>query len=138
MNVGRAHKIDRTNDCEHQDAWLYPNYRAWVDDTGGKPLSSRRFTGLVKTSSKTGSDSKASSTPTICMAHVFAAFASDAPVMRTSRCSSQKPPPITDMTGSMTDETRASPTDMTRVTGSYLVSIDTYLPFVLLAIHQGE
>ena len=26
----------------------YPNYRAWVDDTGGKPLSSRRFTGHLK------------------------------------------------------------------------------------------
>ena len=32
---------------EHQDRWLYPHYRAWVDDTGGKPLSSRRFTGLL-------------------------------------------------------------------------------------------
>ena len=48
VNVGRAHKIDRTNEYEHQDTWLYPNYRAWVDDTGGKPLSSRRFTGLLK------------------------------------------------------------------------------------------
>ena len=48
VNVGRAHKIDRSNDYEHQDIWLYPNYRAWVDDTGGKPLSSRRFTGLLK------------------------------------------------------------------------------------------
>ena len=33
---------------EHQDRWLYPHYRAWVDDTGGKPLSSRRFTGLLR------------------------------------------------------------------------------------------
>src|SRR5215510_11210817 len=48
VNVGRAHKMDHCNDYEHQDTWLYPNYRAWVDDTGGKPLSLRRFTGLLK------------------------------------------------------------------------------------------
>lgn len=48
VNVGRAHKIDRTNDYEHQDTWLYPNYCVWMDDTGGKRLSSRRFTGLLK------------------------------------------------------------------------------------------
>jgi hypothetical protein len=47
VNVGRAHKLDQTNGYEHQDRWLYPHYRAWVDDTGGKPLSSRRFTGLL-------------------------------------------------------------------------------------------
>ena len=47
VNVGRAHKLDQSNGYEHQDRWLYPHYRAWVDDTGGKPLSSRRFTGLV-------------------------------------------------------------------------------------------
>jgi putative DNA primase/helicase len=28
VNVGRAHKMDRTNDYEHQDTWLYLNYRA--------------------------------------------------------------------------------------------------------------
>ena len=38
----------RTNAYEQQDRWLYPHYRAWVDDTGGKPLSSRRFTGLLR------------------------------------------------------------------------------------------
>jgi putative DNA primase/helicase len=48
VNVGRAHKLDGTNAYEHQDRWLYPHYRAWVDDTGGKPLSSRRFTGLLR------------------------------------------------------------------------------------------
>jgi phage/plasmid-associated DNA primase len=48
VNVGRAHKLDGTNGYEHQDRWLYPHYRAWVDDTGGKPLSSRRFTGLLR------------------------------------------------------------------------------------------
>src|SRR5207245_2855447 len=48
VNVGRAHQMDRTNAYDYQDTWLYPNYRAWVDDTGGKPLSSRRFTGLLK------------------------------------------------------------------------------------------
>ena len=48
VNVGRAHKLDQTNAYEHQDRWLYPHYRAWVDDTGGKPLSSRRFTGLLR------------------------------------------------------------------------------------------
>jgi putative DNA primase/helicase len=48
VNVGRAHKLGCTNGYEHQDTWLYPNYRAWIDDTGGKPLSSRRFTGLLK------------------------------------------------------------------------------------------
>ena len=30
-----------------QDRWLYPHYRALVDDPGGKPLSSWRFTGLL-------------------------------------------------------------------------------------------
>ena len=34
VNVGRAHKLDGTNAYEHQDRWLYPHYRAWVDDTG--------------------------------------------------------------------------------------------------------
>jgi phage/plasmid-associated DNA primase len=48
VNVGRAHKRDQTNTYEQQDRWLYPHYRAWVDDTGGKPLSSRRFTGLLR------------------------------------------------------------------------------------------
>jgi phage/plasmid-associated DNA primase len=48
VNVGRAHKMDGTNAYEQQDRWLYPHYRAWVDDTGGKPLSSRRFTGLLR------------------------------------------------------------------------------------------
>ena len=48
VNVGRAHKLDQSNGHEHQDRWLYPHYRAWVDDTGGKPLSSRRFTGLLR------------------------------------------------------------------------------------------
>ncbi|HEY5869311.1 MAG TPA: hypothetical protein VI542_27740 [Candidatus Tectomicrobia bacterium] len=48
VNVGRAHKLDQINAYEHQDRWLYPHYRAWVDDTGGKPLSSRRFTGLLR------------------------------------------------------------------------------------------
>jgi hypothetical protein len=48
VNVGRAHKLDQSNGYEHQDRWLYPHYRAWVDDTGGKPLSSRRFTWLLR------------------------------------------------------------------------------------------
>ena len=48
INVGRAHKLDQSNGYEQQDRWLYPHYRAWVDDTGGKPLSSRRFTGLLR------------------------------------------------------------------------------------------
>jgi putative DNA primase/helicase len=48
VNVGRAHKMAQTHAYEHQDRWLYPHYRAWVDDTGGKPLSSRRFTGLLR------------------------------------------------------------------------------------------
>jgi hypothetical protein len=48
VNVGRAHKLDQSHGYEHQDRWLYPHYRAWVDDTGGKPLSSRRFTGLLR------------------------------------------------------------------------------------------
>ena len=48
VNVGRAHKLDQSNAYEHQDRWLYPHYRAWVDDTGGKPLSSQRFTGLLR------------------------------------------------------------------------------------------
>ena len=48
VNVGRAYKLDQSNGYEQQDRWLYPHYRAWIDDTGGKPLSSRRFTGLLR------------------------------------------------------------------------------------------
>jgi phage/plasmid-associated DNA primase len=48
VNVGKAHRLDHSNAYDYQDSRLYPNYRAWVDDTGGKPLSSRRFTGLLK------------------------------------------------------------------------------------------
>ena len=48
VQVGVAYKIDRTNDYAHQDIWLYPHYRKWVDDMRGQPLPSRRFTGLLK------------------------------------------------------------------------------------------
>lgn len=47
-NVGYAHKREHNKGYERQEDWLYPNYCAWVDDTGGKPLSARRFTGLLK------------------------------------------------------------------------------------------
>ena len=47
VKVGIAKKFERSNDYEHQDDWLYPHYRAWVDATGQKPLSHRRFTGLL-------------------------------------------------------------------------------------------
>jgi phage/plasmid-associated DNA primase len=47
-NVGVAKRMDRpSTDYEHQDTWLYANYRAWVDTTGQKPLSQQRFTYLL-------------------------------------------------------------------------------------------
>ena len=46
-NVGYAHKLPHNEGYVRQEEWLYPNYCAWVDDTGGRPLSARRFTGLL-------------------------------------------------------------------------------------------
>ncbi len=107
MNVGRAHKIDRTNDYEHQDTWLYPNYRAWVDDTGGKPLSSRRFTGLLK-------DLFENQLRLEGVEHTDDMYGSRFHGIRFRRASdadeplliTKQPPPMTDMTAAMTDETR--------------------------------
>jgi phage/plasmid-associated DNA primase len=48
VNVGVAKRLTNTNDYEHQDVWLYPNYCRWAEDTHTKPLSQNRFTGLLK------------------------------------------------------------------------------------------
>src|SRR5262249_32912934 len=40
-------RIDRSNSYEHEERRLYPNYRAWIDATGGKAIALRRFTGLL-------------------------------------------------------------------------------------------
>ena len=109
VNVGRAHKIDRSNDYEHQDVWLYPNYRAWVDDTGGKPLSSRRFTGHLKDlfdhqlrleGVEHRDDNKGSR---FCGIRFRAHSDADEPLLITKH-----PPPVTDVACTVTDETRAS------------------------------
>ena len=47
VNVGVAKQMDRSKSYEHEGFWLYPNYRAWVDATGGKAIALRRFTGLL-------------------------------------------------------------------------------------------
>jgi hypothetical protein len=44
VNVGIARKAEHSDRYEHEDIWLYPNYRAWVDGTGNKYVSMRRFT----------------------------------------------------------------------------------------------
>ena len=109
VNVGRAHKIDRSNDYEHQDIWLYPNYRAWVDDTGGKPLSSRRFTGHLKDLFENQlrlegvehrDDNKGSR---FCGIRFRAPSDADKPLLITKH-----PPPVTDVTPPVTAETRTS------------------------------
>ena len=109
VNVGRAHKLDRSNDYEHQDTWLYPNYRAWVDDTGGKPLSSRRFTGLLKdlfdnqlrlAGVEHRDDNKGSR---FFGLRFRAPSDKDEPLLIT-----KDPPPVTDVTPPVTDETCAS------------------------------
>jgi phage/plasmid-associated DNA primase len=109
VNVGRAHKIDRTNDYEHQDTWLYPHYRAWVDDTGGKPLSSRRFTGLLKDLFENQlrlkgvehrDDNKGSRFYSI---RFRTSSDADEPLLITKH-----PPPVTDGTPTVTEEPRTS------------------------------
>ena len=47
VNVGVAKQMDRSKSYEHEDLWLYPNYRAWVDATSGKAIALRRFTALL-------------------------------------------------------------------------------------------
>jgi hypothetical protein len=127
VNVGRAHKIDRTNDYEYQDTWLYPNYRAWVDDTGGKPLSSRRFTGLVK-------DLFENQLRLAGVEHTDDMYGSRFHGIRFRRASdadeplliTKKPPSMTDMTGSMTDEARAN--DGYDACDAFLHSLYRHLP----------
>jgi phage/plasmid-associated DNA primase len=43
VKVGIARKAEHSDRYEHEDSWLYPNYRAWVDGTGNKYVSMRRF-----------------------------------------------------------------------------------------------
>jgi phage/plasmid-associated DNA primase len=127
VNVGRAHKLDRSNDYEHQDIWLYPNYRAWVDDTGGKPLSSRRFTGLLK-------DLFENQLRLEGVEHTDDMHGSRFHGIRFRRASdtdeplliTKNPPPMTDMTGSMTAETRAN--DGYDACDAFLHSLYRHLP----------
>jgi hypothetical protein len=127
VNVGRAHKLDRTNDYEHQDTWLYPNYRAWVDDTGGKPLSSRRFTGLLKDLFENqlrleGVEHKDDNKGSRFYGIRFRTYSDMAePLLITKH-----PPPVTDVTGTVTDETRAS--DVCDACDGFLLSLYGYLP----------
>ncbi len=127
VNVGRAHKLDRSNDYEHQDSWLYPNYRAWVDDTGGKPLSSRRFTGLLKDLFENQlrldgvehrDDNKGSR---FCGLRFAPRSDKDEPLLITKH-----PPPVTDGTPPVTAETRAS--DGCDACDACLRSLYRYLP----------
>jgi phage/plasmid-associated DNA primase len=51
INVGIAKKtVDRfaPTTYDYEGIWLYPTYRAYVDATAGKPLSHRRFAGLLR------------------------------------------------------------------------------------------
>jgi phage/plasmid-associated DNA primase len=48
VNIGVARSIDKGKGYECEDIWLYPNYRAWMDSTGNKAISLRRFTGLLQ------------------------------------------------------------------------------------------
>ena len=108
MNVGRAHKLDQSNAYEHQDRWLYPHYRAWVDDTGGKPLSSRRFTGLLR-------DLFENQLRLDGVVHTDDMYGSRFHGIRLRTASDAEepllitgtPPPMTDMTPAMTADTRA-------------------------------
>jgi putative DNA primase/helicase len=43
VNVGNARKAEHSDRYENEASWLYPNYRAWVDGTGNKYVSMRRF-----------------------------------------------------------------------------------------------
>ena len=109
VNVGRAHKMDQTNGYAQQDRWLYPHYRAWVDDTGGKPLSSRRFTGLLRDLFENQlrldgvehrDDNKGSR---FCGIRLRTDQDADQPCLITHH-----PPPVTDGTPPVTDQSRAS------------------------------
>ena len=53
VNVGRAHKLDQSNGYEQQDRWLYPHYRAWVDDTGASRCPPGALPGCSVTCSRT-------------------------------------------------------------------------------------
>ena len=106
---GRAHKRDQTNGNEHQERWLYPHYRAWADDTGGKPLSSRHFTGLLRDlfenqvhldGVKHRDDNKGSQ---FCGMRLRAHNDADQPCLITHH-----PPPVTDGTSPVTAHSRVS------------------------------
>ena len=47
-NVGVVKKSDFSHGYEHEDVWLYPNYYAYTEATGHKPVSLRRFSGLLE------------------------------------------------------------------------------------------
>ena len=109
VNVGRAHRLDQGNGYEQQDRWLYPHYRAWVDDTGGKPLSSRRFTGLLRDLFENqlrldGVEHRDTNKGSqFCGIRLRADYDADQPCLITHH-----PPPVTDRTPPVTAENRVS------------------------------
>ena len=128
-SMSGAPKIDRSNDYEHQDIWLYPNYRAWIDDTGGKPLSSRRFTGLLKDLFENQlrlegvehrDDNKGSRFSGLRF-RTYSKEDADEPLLITKH-----PPPVTDVTPPVTDETRTS--DGWDACDAFLQSLYGHLP----------
>jgi hypothetical protein len=138
VNVGRAHKIDRSNDYEHQDTWFYPNYRAWVDDTGGKPLSSRRFTGHLKDLFENqlrleGVEHRDDNKGSRFFGLRFRAPSdADKPLLITKH-----PPPVMDVTCMVTAETRTS--DGCDACDGFLLSLYGHLPTpcVPLSLQRG-
>jgi phage/plasmid-associated DNA primase len=48
VNVGTARRAEHSDRYECEDIWLYPNYRAWTDGTGNRPISMRRFAALLE------------------------------------------------------------------------------------------
>jgi putative DNA primase/helicase len=47
-NVGVVKKSDYSHSYQYEDVWLYPNYHAYTEATGHKPVSQRRFSGLLE------------------------------------------------------------------------------------------
>ena len=123
------HKIDRSNDYEHQDTWLYPNYRAWDRRHRGKPLSSRRFTGLLKDLFENQlrlegvehrDDNKGSRFSGLRF-RTYSKEDADEPLLITKH-----PPPVTDVTPPVTAETRTS--DGWDACDAFLQSLYRHLP----------
>jgi phage/plasmid-associated DNA primase len=48
VNVGTARKAERSDRYENEYVWLYPNYKAWAESTGNRPVSNRRFATILE------------------------------------------------------------------------------------------